>query len=120
MHSLYQDPHYEERAATFMEYQRSIEIRYPPVCANCLPIVEEKINKADQMARVRALGGALRNTKGTDVHRRTSGTQRERDKLERELRMWKVRGYLWATGLICAFTGYGSGEYCSSNRLGFI
>ena len=88
-----------------------MEIRYPPVCANCLPTVEEKIIKADQMARVRAFGGALKSTKGTDSRRRTSGTQKERDRLERELAMWKVRGCLWAGSLFSALTGYGSGEF---------
>ena len=63
------------------------------------------------MARVRAFGGALKNTKGTDSRRRTSGTQKERDKLERELRMWKVRGCLWAGSLFSALTGYASGKF---------
>ena len=105
-----QDPRYEARVETLPEYQRSIEVRYPPVCPNCLPIVEEKINKADQMARVRAFGGALKNTKGTDSRRRTSDTRKERDKLEQELRVWKTRGCLWAVSLGCAVVGYASGE----------
>ena len=106
-----QDPRYEARVETLPEYQRSIEVRYPPVCPNCLPIVEEKINKADQMARVRALGGALKTTRGTDSQRRSSATQKERDKLERELRAWKFRGCLWVGSLVCALVGHFLSEY---------
>ncbi|KAH9944286.1 Ima1 N-terminal domain-containing protein [Epithele typhae] len=102
------DPAYEGRAASFADHQRSVEFRYPPVCTNCLPGVEEKIRQSDQMVRVRAFGGALKTTKGTDSRRRTSGTQREKDKLERELKAWKVRGYLWAGSFACAVVGYAS------------
>ncbi|EJF66801.1 hypothetical protein DICSQDRAFT_95566 [Dichomitus squalens LYAD-421 SS1] len=102
------DPEYENRLELLPEYQRSIEVRYPPVCTNCMPTVEEEIRKKDQMARVRALGSALRNTKGTDNRRRTSATRKERDKLERELRLWRIRGCLWAASAACAIAGYAS------------
>ena len=75
-----------------------------------MPTVEEEIRKKDEMARVRALGSALRNTKGTDNRRRTSVTRKERDKLERELRLWRIRGCLWATSAVCAIAGYASSE----------
>ncbi|KAI0825020.1 Ima1 N-terminal domain-containing protein [Trametes gibbosa] len=100
------DPEYEARLESIPEYRRSVEIRYPPICSNCLPAVEEEIRKRDHMARVRALGGALKTTKGTDNHRRSSSTQMERDKLERELRAWKVRGCLWVGSLVFTIAGH--------------
>ncbi|KAI0639514.1 Ima1 N-terminal domain-containing protein [Trametes polyzona] len=103
-----EDPEYEKRLESLPEYRRSVEVRYPPICPNCLPAVEEEIRKRDQMARVRALGGALKSTRGTDSHRRSPATQKERDKLERELRAWKVRGCLWVGSLVAAVVGHSS------------
>ncbi|KAH9898288.1 Ima1 N-terminal domain-containing protein [Cubamyces lactineus] len=100
------DPEYEKRLESLPEYRQSVEIRYPPICPNCLPAVEDEIRKRDQMARVRALGGALKTTRGTDSQRRSSATQKERDKLERELRAWKFRGCLWVGSLVCALVGH--------------
>ena len=106
--SVHQDPEYERRSEALPEYERSIDVRYPPICANCLPTVEAEIRKRDQEARVRALGGALKNTRGTDTRRRSSATQKEKDKLELELRMWRIRGCLWVGSLACALAGYTS------------
>ncbi|KAI0801152.1 hypothetical protein C8Q74DRAFT_470794 [Fomes fomentarius] len=103
-----QDPEYEHRVEELPEYRRSVEIRYPPICANCLPTVQAEIRRRDQEARVRALGGALKTTKGTDSRRRSSATQKEKDKLEVELRVWKVRGFLWVGGLTCTIAAYAS------------
>ncbi|RDX55742.1 hypothetical protein OH76DRAFT_1396081 [Lentinus brumalis] len=102
------DPEYEHRLEALPEYERSIDIRYPPLCANCLPTVEAEIRKRDQEARVRALGGALKNTRGTDTRRHSSATQKEKDKLELELRMWRIRGCLWAGSVAGALVGYAS------------
>lgn len=63
------------------------------------------------MARVRALGGALKTTRGTDSRRRSSATQKERDKLERELRAWKVRGCFWVGSLATAICGHASSKH---------
>ena len=101
---------YEKRLELLPEYRRSIEVRYPPVCANCMPTVVEEIREKDEIARVRALGSELRNTKGTDNRRRTSLTRKERDKLERELRLWRIRGCLWAASAVCAIAGYASSQ----------
>ncbi|KAH9858081.1 Ima1 N-terminal domain-containing protein [Lenzites betulinus] len=100
------DPQYEGRLEAITEYRRSVETRYPPICPNCLPAVEEEIRKRDHMARVRALGGALKTTRGTDSRRRSKSTQQERDKLERELRRWKFRGCLWVGSLVSAIAGH--------------
>ncbi|PIL31845.1 hypothetical protein GSI_06549 [Ganoderma sinense ZZ0214-1] len=103
-----EDPEYEKRLELLPEYQRSIEVRYPPVCANCLPTIEQEIKRKDQMARVRALGSALRNTRGTDNRRRTSATKKDREKLDRELWIWRIRGCLWAASVGCALAGHTS------------
>ncbi|KAI0778297.1 Ima1 N-terminal domain-containing protein [Trametes elegans] len=100
------DPDYERRLESLPEYRQSVELRYPPICANCLPAVEEEIRKRDNMARVRALGGALKTTRGTDSRRRSSASQKERDKLERELRAWKIRGCLWFGTLVTVLAGH--------------
>lgn len=62
------------------------------------------------MARVRALGSALRNTRGTDTHRRTSATKKDREKLDRELWIWRIRGGLWAASVGCALAGHASSK----------
>ncbi|KAI1788778.1 Ima1 N-terminal domain-containing protein [Ganoderma leucocontextum] len=102
------DSDYEKRLELLPEYQRSIEIRYPPVCANCLPTIEQEIKKKDEMARVRALGSALRSTRGTDNRRRTPATTKDREKLDRELWVWRIRGCLWAASVGCALAGHAS------------
>ncbi|KAI0756880.1 Ima1 N-terminal domain-containing protein [Daedaleopsis nitida] len=102
------DPEYERRLEELPEYQRSIEVRYPPICANCLPTVEAEIRKRDQEARIRALGGALKNTKGTDSRRRSSVTQKQKERLEVELRIWRIRGFLWVGSVAFATAAYGS------------
>ncbi|KAI0651964.1 Ima1 N-terminal domain-containing protein [Trametes meyenii] len=102
------DPEYGKRLEFLPEYRRSVELRYPPICGNCLPAVEQEIHKRDHMARVRALGGALKTTRGTDSHRRSSRTQKEKDKLERELGAWKVRGCLWVGCLAASIAGHAS------------
>ena len=116
-----QDPEYERRLEDLPEYQRSIEIRYPSICANCLPTVEAEIRKRDQEARVRALGGALKSSKGTDTRRRSAATQKEKDKLESQLRMWKLRGSLWMISVACALAAYTSSEQSpTSLACGFL
>jgi len=93
-----EDPEYEQRAHTLPEYRRSVEMRYPPVCTDCAPAVEEEIRKRDNMARTSALGGFLRAS--NPVASRVTRTQRDKDKLEREIAMWKVRGALWGSCLL--------------------
>lgn len=99
-----EDPEYEQRAQTLPEYRRSIEARYPPVCANCAPTIEEEIQRRDHMARTSALNGFLRASK--PVKRKVERTQRDKDRLAREIAMWKVRGALWAGCLLFALVGH--------------
>ncbi|CCM05198.1 uncharacterized protein FIBRA_07407 [Fibroporia radiculosa] len=91
------DLEYEQRAALLPEYKRSIEARYPPICADCAPAVEEEIRKRDHMAQTRALGAFLRESNPT--RRNTTQTQYEKDRLSREIVLWRIRGVLWMASL---------------------
>jgi len=93
------DPEYNQRLAVLPEYRESIETRYPPVCANCLPAVEEEIRRRDHVARTSALGGFLKESKGQARQRKISANQ-SKEKLDRSLVIWRVRGILWFTTLI--------------------
>lgn len=87
------------------EYRESLHLRYPPVCENCLPAVEEEIRNKDNMARTKALGGWLKESKGKDRQRRVSGTLKEREKIGTQIIAWRIRGVLWVTSLITAAIG---------------
>lgn len=83
------------------EYRESLHMRYPPVCENCMPVVEDEIRKKDQMARAKALGAWLKDSKGKETQRRVSGAGKEREKETVELYWWKIRGGLWlATSIL--------------------
>ncbi|CAE6414323.1 unnamed protein product [Rhizoctonia solani] len=53
------DPSYSQRLAEYPAYKESLYSRYPPVCANCQPAVDEQIRQKDSMAKSAALGGWL-------------------------------------------------------------
>ncbi|TFK36868.1 Ima1 N-terminal domain-containing protein [Crucibulum laeve] len=101
-----EDPEYERRLAMLPEYRESLHARYPPVCESCLPGVEEEIQKKDHMARTKALGGWLQQSKGKERQRRVSGTPKERDNITVELGLWKMRGCLWLFSLVMTVMGY--------------
>lgn len=88
------------------EYRESLHARYPPVCEMCQQSVDDEIHRKDNMARVSALGGWLKDSKGKDKQRRVSASV-EREKVNIELFIWRIRGCLWAgTSLISvAFNG---------------
>ncbi|KAL4069741.1 Ima1 N-terminal domain-containing protein [Scleroderma yunnanense] len=96
-----QHPDYATRHEQLPAYRESLHKRYPPVCAQCLPAVEDEIKRKDHMARTQALGGFLRDTKGKDRQRQVSGTGKEWEKLESQLAIWKLRGTLWWVTLLC-------------------
>ena len=95
------------------KYQESVEARYPPVCAECSPAVEEEIKKRDQMARTSALGGFLKLSKGKDKQRQTSPTRGQRDTTHPRLWMWKVRGLLWLVMLCASMATHAAGALLS-------
>lgn len=97
-----QHPDYARRLEQLPAYRESLHVRYPPVCAQCSPAVEDEIKRKDQMARTQALAGFLKDTKGKDRQRRVSATGKERENLEPQLAIWRLRGALWWTTLLCA------------------
>ncbi|KAJ3551447.1 hypothetical protein NM688_g4696 [Phlebia brevispora] len=99
------DPEYAQRVAMLPEYRESVETRYPPVCADCLPAVEEEIKKRNQMARTSALGGFLQTSRGKGKQRQDVISQ-EREKLERQLLAWRARGLLWVVSLMMTVATY--------------
>ena len=90
------------------EYKLSVEARYPPICADCAPAVEEEMRRRDNMARTRALGAFLGAS--NPQRRQVARTQRERDTLARQILWWKVRGVLWLAYLLCALSYYALGK----------
>jgi hypothetical protein len=94
-----QDPDYARRLSGYDTYKASIEARYPQVCANCAPLVEEEIRRKDSMARSNALGKFLNNTKSTDKRRLATVSLKDRKKMEWELRWWTLRGVLFCVTL---------------------
>jgi hypothetical protein len=87
------------------EYRESLHVRYPPVCDNCMPAVEEEIKKKDSMARSQALGGWLKETKGKTTERRVSQTLQHRERVSKELTIWRIRGCLWCLTVCVALFG---------------
>lgn len=97
-HWLAQDPEYKYRLDTYDEYKRTLEARYPPLCAACAILVEEEIRRKNSMARLNVLGRGLVNSKRTDRKRQVSASVDDRVQLNRELLWWKVRGVMfWCT-----------------------
>ncbi|GAC99561.1 hypothetical protein PHSY_007163 [Pseudozyma hubeiensis SY62] len=50
------DPGYEKKLRNLPEYEASLASRYPPVCSDCAPRVQERITERDQFARSWSLG----------------------------------------------------------------
>ncbi|KAG1749834.1 Ima1 N-terminal domain-containing protein [Suillus paluster] len=88
--------------------RESLHVRYPPVCANCMPAVEEEIRKKDHMARTKALGGWLNDSRGKEKQRQVSGSSRERENLQTHLALWRIRGLLWFMTLAVAVVAHSS------------
>lgn len=90
------------------DYQASVERRYPPVCAACLPAVEEEIGKRNHMARTNALGRWLKQSKGKQ--KQTAATVEDLVHFDRDLKMWKLRGCLWLLTLVGFIAGNTAGR----------
>lgn len=104
-----QHPDYAQRLKKLPEYRESLHIRYPPVCANCMPAVEEEIRKKDHMARTKALGGWLNDSRGKERRRKVLGSSGEREKLQTHLFLWKLRGLLWFMTLAVVLIAHSAG-----------
>lgn len=91
------------------DYVERMQRRYAPVCEECLPNVEAEIRRRDEMARTRALGAFLKDSRGKDK-RRMVETQARRDKFEKSLFVWKIRGGLWVVTLLASLGFHGQGK----------
>jgi hypothetical protein len=112
-----QNPEYDRRIATLPEYRESLHVRYPPVCENCLPLVEEELRKKNEMARTKALGGWLQESRGKDRQRKVSGFEKASEKAGMEIIAWRLRGGLWVASLVAAISGNLAGWLSYSKRL---
>ncbi|TKY91023.1 hypothetical protein EX895_001022 [Sporisorium graminicola] len=63
-----EDSEYQQKLQQLPEYEASIAARYPPVCMDCAPKVEERITERDQFARSWSLG------KWLDLKKKASST----------------------------------------------
>ena len=108
--SLQQSLEYQSRLEMLPAYRESLHVRYPPVCDQCLPQVEEQIRQKEHMARTQALGGWL--SKGKDRQRRVSGPDaQKKEPVPSEMFFWwKIRGCLWALSFIISTTASLSGK----------
>lgn len=95
-----ESPEYQRRLEMLPAYRESLHLRYPPVCESCLPLVEEEIQKKDQMARTKALGAWLKDSKGKERQRRVSGAVKGREKITVEILFWRLRGFLWISTIV--------------------
>ncbi|KAF8528265.1 Ima1 N-terminal domain-containing protein [Gautieria morchelliformis] len=84
------DPLYETRVSELPAYTSSLQNRYPPVCKDCQPSVDEELRKKEHMARTTALGGWLKRSRHVGAQRSS-----EQHRGGNEVIMWKVRGVLW-------------------------
>jgi hypothetical protein len=109
-----QDPEYARRLEMLPNYQESLHLRYPPVCNACLPAVEDEIRKKDHMARTKALGGWLQESKGREKQRRVSDTHKVKETFDVEIIAWRLRGVLWAMTFSLALLVNSIGE-CLGN-----
>lgn len=103
-------PEYESRLEMLPAYRASLDARYPPICENCMPLVEDEIRRKEHMARVQALGGWL--SKGKERQRQVSDEIQNPVKVvnERMLFWWRLRGCLWAFSTAFSITGNISGN----------
>nr|XP_019008114.1 uncharacterized protein I206_07282 [Kwoniella pini CBS 10737]OCF46895.1 hypothetical protein I206_07282 [Kwoniella pini CBS 10737] len=87
------DPSYPSLFAELPIYLAKLQSRYPPVCRNCQPAVDEALQKSDHRAQVQAWSSAL------DRGSRTAGPSSGKSALNRvgqvDIIVWRVRGLLW-------------------------
>lgn len=117
-------------------YRESLDARYPPVCASCLPGVRARISERDRSARASVLGGWLARSSSRSAQRdsleRAPGTPgkgkgrdfyvnvnlaaeaRERAASRTAERIWTLRGVAWSASTIAGLVGSALGESCLS------
>lgn len=92
-HSSTQDPTYRDLYEGLPTYLASVHARYPPVCENCQPAVDEALNRANRRANVDAWGSALRRTPTS-----TSGGRSQWSEIL-DIAFWRLRGVLFCSSI---------------------
>ncbi|KAF1940889.1 hypothetical protein EJ02DRAFT_349055 [Clathrospora elynae] len=67
-----EDPDYEKYLASYDEYKIELEDRYPQVCHNCLPRVQDQIRNANHVARADNLARIMEASKNRRTTVQTS------------------------------------------------
>jgi hypothetical protein len=118
-----QHPEYVTRETNIDAYREALYARYPQVCDDCLPLVEEELEKKEQMARTSALGEWLKGSKGKgkgNVAGARPREERHRDeviKSRRTMVLWRARGILWVSETVVALIGHARGKQGFVNLL---
>jgi hypothetical protein len=106
-----QDPNYATALARLPAYKASVEVRYPLVCRNCLPAVQERIKQKEHFARSQAFGGWLetnRSGQRSALNRVSSTIKRDREK-PWEMWLWRVQGALYVLNTAWTVVSYLAG-----------
>ncbi|BGP54946.1 hypothetical protein JCM8202v2_002533 [Rhodotorula sphaerocarpa] len=74
-----------------VEYRRTLDLRYPLVCADCAPAIESTIRERDYRVKAQALGWRLRESE----RKRALQEQRSEEVRRREGRKWIVARMVW-------------------------
>ncbi|KAK6524277.1 hypothetical protein TWF694_005931 [Orbilia ellipsospora] len=56
------DPNYEYLAEHISDFRRQLEEKYPPLCADCAPKVNDRLRQINYKAKTQGLGRLLQNT----------------------------------------------------------
>jgi hypothetical protein len=99
-----QDPTYRALHDDLDNYVASLHNRFPPVCANCQPKVDEALRKADQKAHGAVWSLALKRGQA-----RTGRSDPEIGIDEWAIFVWKLRGVLFGLSTLLSL---GRGVMC--------
>ncbi|KIM24127.1 hypothetical protein M408DRAFT_11129 [Serendipita vermifera MAFF 305830] len=107
---LPEDPNYQALLETLPDYKASLETRYPLVCEQCLPLVEEKLIKKEHMAKSKALGGWMNAKQGTPrrpgLPGKNSSILRQPRERPWQARIWMLQGLLYVVTTLWVLTSY--------------
>ncbi|ODO10597.1 hypothetical protein I350_01194 [Cryptococcus amylolentus CBS 6273] len=96
------DPTYPQLSSNLPAYVQSLHSRYPPVCPNCQPGVDDILQKADQKAQMEAWGSALNRGKRKAIEEVSPGAgvgHGTWDVGKGDVFIWALRGVLWTWGI---------------------
>jgi len=89
-------------------YKASLEVRYPLVCRNCLPAVQERIKQKEHFARSQAFGGWLETNRSGQrpaLNRVSSTNKRDQEK-SWEIWLWRVQGAFYVINTAWTVVSY--------------